>query len=243
MENKKNTFTLVSGLTLIIIGAVTMAGNYYLGTKAWKLWPMIIVLAGIGLTVPGFFGFSRTGFGSFFIPGLPVLTTGGILLYTSVTGNWDFWAVAWVFEVIALALGFAMASIFMRVGGLAVPASIVGVNGLIFAFCAFTGLWKAWAILWPAEILSVGIGLLILGIVNRQAETRQAASILFSIAGAGFFLTSFFSSLNNISTLKYVVPVMLTTTGLLLIGTFLIKDNGPDETKIATTAEPVSVKK
>jgi hypothetical protein len=215
-------FNLIAGITLLAIGVIALAGNVFLSTKAWKLWPIIIVLAGIGLTIPGFFGISRRGFGSFFIPGIPVLTTGGILLYASLTNNWGIWAVAWPLEVLGLALGFALAAIYMRVPGLAIPAFIIGINGAMLAFCAVTGLWQSWAILWPIEFLSVGLGLLVLGIANNSAGVKTAASVLFTIAGGGFFITSFISVFNTSSILKFVVPVMLLITGVLLTATFLL---------------------
>jgi hypothetical protein len=215
-------FNLISGITLIAIGAVVLAGNVFLSTKAWKLWPLIVLLWGIGLTLPGFFGFWRRGLGSFFIPGLPVLTTGAILLYASLTDNWEAWSVAWTLEVLALALGFALSAFFMRVPGLAIPAFIVGINGLMFAFCAVTGLWQSWAILWPIEFLAVGLGLLALGIANGSAGVKTAASILFTIAGGGFFISTFISAFNK-GILKFAVPAMLLLTGILLTATFLIQ--------------------
>jgi hypothetical protein len=214
-------FNLIAGVTLLAIGVIALAGNVFLATKAWKLWPVILVLAGIGLTIPGFFGISHRGFGSFFIPGIPVLTTGGILLYASLTNHWSVWAVAWTLEILALALGFALAAIFMRVPALAIPAFIVGINGVMLAFCAVTGLWESWAILWPIEFLSVGLGLLALGIANGSAGVKTAASILFTIAGGGFFISTFISTFNK-GILKFAVPVMLLLTGVLLTATFLM---------------------
>ena len=214
-------FNLIAGVTLLAIGVIALAGNVFLATKAWKLWPVIIVLAGVGLTIPGFFGISHRGFGSFFIPGIPVLTTGGILLYASLTNHWNVWAIAWTLEILALALGFTLAAIFMRVPALAIPAFIIGVNGVMLAFCAVTGLWQSWAILWPIEFLSVGLGLLTLGIANNSAGVKTAASILFAIAGGGFFISTFISTFNQ-GILKFAVPVMLLLTGVLLTATFLM---------------------
>jgi hypothetical protein len=215
-------FNLIAGVTLLTIGVIALAGNVFLATKAWKLWPVMIVLAGVGLTIPGFLGISRRGYGSFFIPGIPVLTTGGILLYASLTNHWNVWAVAWTLEILAFALGFALAAIFMRVPGLAIPAFIVGINGAMLAFCAVTGLWQSWAIMWPIEFLSVGLGLLILGIANHSEGVKTAASVLFTIAGGGFFITAFMSTFNNNAILRFAVPVMLLVTGVLLTATFLL---------------------
>ena len=217
-------FNLIAGLTLLLIGVVALAGNIFLATAAWKLWPLIIVFAGIGLLVPTFFAKTRRGLGSFFMPGIPVLVTGLILLYASITGHWSVWAVAWTLEVLALALGFALSAVFMRVPGLIIPAFIVGVNGAMFAFCAVTGLWEAWAILWPLEFLAVGLGLLAFGIASQSSGAKTAASILFAVAGGGFFITVFISAFNH-GILKFAVPVMLLVTGGLMIGTYLMRKN------------------
>src|SRR5512145_2212576 len=127
-------FNLIAGITLLIIGVAALFGNLFLATKAWRLWPLIIILAGLGLTLPGFLGFAHRGFGAFFIPGIPVLTSGAILLFASLTDHWEIWAVAWVLEILGLALGFILAAIFMRVPGLAIPAFIIGINGMMLAF-------------------------------------------------------------------------------------------------------------
>lgn len=221
MKSEK-LFNLIAGVTLLAIGIIALAGNVFLTTKAWRLWPVIILLVGVGLTIPGFLGIWRRGYGSFFIPGIPVLTTGGILLYASLTNNWDVWSVAWPLEILGLALGFALAAVFMRVPALAIPAFIVGINGLMLAFCAVTGLWESWAILWPIEFLAVGLGLLALGIANGSAGVKTAASILFTIAGGGFFISTFISVFNK-GVLKFAVPVMLLFTGVLLTATFLMQ--------------------
>jgi hypothetical protein len=220
----ERTFSLIAGIALLVIGGLSLIGNIFLKLEAWRLWPMIVVLIGLGLTLPGFLGITRRGFGSFFIPGIPVLTTGAILLYASLFHQWDVWAVAWPLEVLGVALGFVLAAIFMRVPALAIPASIIGVNGLILAFCAVTGLWTAWALLWPLEPFSVGLGLLILGLFNRSEGVKLAAMILFGIAGLGFFIASFISVFNDSPILRFIVPTfLLLTGGILLVTAFARK--------------------
>lgn len=222
----ERSLSLIFGLALIAIGAISLLGNTLLALQAWRLWPLTVILAGIALTIPGFFGLKRRGFGSFFIPGIPVLTTGGILMLASLLDNWEIWALAWPLEVIGLALGFALAAIFMRVAGLAIPAFIIGVNGLVLAFCNLTGLWAAWALLWPVEPLSVGLGLLVVGFANRSAGAKLAGLILTGIAGAGFFIVSFISVFND-SVLRFAVPAMLVLSGLILVMAQWLKREQP----------------
>ena len=219
--------SLIFGAALIGIGALSLASNLLLQTEAWRLWPMVVVIAGLLLTAPGFLGIARRGFGAFFIPGIPVLVTGGILLFASISHNWGIWVAAWPLEVLGVALGFILAAIFMRVPALAIPAFIVGVNGLVLAFCNLTGLWQAWALLWPVEQLSIGLGLLALGLAKRSPGVNTAGVILCIIAGVGFFMTSFMSMF-NFSILRFAVPVMLVLTGLIIAAASFIKRSDVD---------------
>ncbi|MCX6067187.1 MAG: hypothetical protein NT121_15770 [Chloroflexi bacterium] len=206
---------LIFGFGLIAIGALSLAGNLFLRLEAWRLWPITVILLGLGLTAPGFWGFTKRGLGSFFIPGLLVLTTGGILLAASLLNRWNVWGLAWPLEILGLALGFTMAAIYMRVPALAIPAIIIGANGLLLGFCNLTGLWQAWALLWPIEPLSVGLGLLVLAYFNKSHGTRVAAVVLCIVAGVGFFITSFISAFNY-SILRFGAPFMLIITGAIL---------------------------
>jgi len=216
------TISLILGLGLVGIGAISLAGNLFLQLEAWRLWPVLVVLLGLGLTAPGLWGLKRPGFGSFFIPGIPLLATGLILMASSLLNRPGVWAAAWPLEVLALALGFCLAAIFMRVPALAIPAIIIGTNGLLLAFCNLTGLWQAWALLWPAEPLSVGLGLLVLAFFNKSHGTRVAAVVLFFVAGGGFLVMSFFSMFNG-TILRFAAPFMLILTGILVAGLSFFK--------------------
>ena len=218
----ERSLSLIFGLALVAIGAISLLGNTLLAMQAWRLWPLTVIIAGIALTLPGFLGLKKRGFGSFFIPGIPVLTTGGILLFASLFDRWNEWELAWPLEVLGVAVGFALAAIFMRVAGLAIPAIIIGVNGLMLAFCNLTGLWKSWAILWPIEPLAVGLGLLVVGFVHRSSGAKLAGLILTGIAGAGFFIASFISMFNG-TMLRFAVPGMLVLCGLILVSAQWLK--------------------
>ena len=219
----ERTLSLIFGLALLVIGGLSLVGNLLLSTQAWKMWPLVILVAGLALTAPGLLAVARPGLGAFFIPGIPILTIGSILMFASITGNWGIWVLAWPLLVLAVAIGLGLSAIFMHVSGLAIPAIIIGANGLVLAFCNITGLWRAWAILWPIEPLSVGLGLMVVGIAKHSKAVNTAAMILIGIAGIGFFLTSFVSVFNT-TTLRFAVPGMLVLTGLLLVGmTFLRK--------------------
>ncbi len=214
--------SLIFGIGLLAAGGLSLAGNLFLSTQAWRMWPLLVLAAGTALTAPGLLAVARPGLGAFFMPGLPVLVTGGILMFASLTNRWEIWALAWPLVVLAVALGFGLSAVFMRVAGLAIPAVIIGANGLVLAFCNLTGLWSAWAILWPIEPLAVGLGLLVVGIANRSAGANLAAMILIGLAGMGFLATSFISIFNE-TFLRFAVPGMLILTGMLLTGSHFIR--------------------
>lgn len=227
-------FSLVFGAALVCIGIVSMGGNLLLQTESWRLWPMTVIIVGLLLTIPGFFGLAHRGLGALFIPGIPVLVTGGILMAASISQHWDIWALAWPMEVLAVAFGFGLAAIFMRVPALMIPSLIVGVNGIVLAFCNLTGLWQAWALLWPVEPLAVGLGLLILGLARRSGSISFAGVILCALAGVGFFMMSFMSMF-NFSILRFTVPAMLVLTGVIIALMSFIRRDAPVKADVEAT--------
>jgi hypothetical protein len=61
---------------------------------------------------------------------------------------------------------------------------------------------------------------------------KTAASVLFTVAGGGFFITAFLSIFNNNAIMKFAVPVMLLVTGGLLTATYLLQKS-PETPAIA----------
>ncbi len=182
--SKKNS--LLVGFTFVFLGGLILAGNLILPAlgfqfrwwQVWRLWPVFVVAIGFLMTAAPFLFRTRRGLGGLFIPGVPILVTGSILLFCSLLDAWGAWAFLWPLEPLALALGFAFAGVWLRVAGLAFPAIILGLNGLVLAFCNLTGWWEAWAVLWAIEPLAVGLSLLVLGV-------RQSSRTLIAV-GLGF---------------------------------------------------------
>jgi hypothetical protein len=184
--------SLLFGITLIVLAVLALAGNLFLKlggsvvSVSGQAWPLIVIGAGLLFCLPPFIFSKVPGLGGLFIPGVPVLTTGLLLFAASMTNDWSIWAYWWPMEVIGAAVGFVMAAIFLRVVWLAIPASIIGINGLILQFCALTGMWEAWAILWTLEFAGVGLPLLFIGIARKIDGVRLAGIILCSIAAVAF---------------------------------------------------------
>ncbi len=126
--------------------------------------------------------------GGLFIPGVPVLFTGGILFLTNFLGWWNLWEWLWPLEVLGVALGFLLAAVYLRVIWLLIPAIIIGANGLVFQFCAVTGLWEMWSVLWTIEPLAIGVALLVAGFIKQSNGLRRAGLILIALAALSFIM-------------------------------------------------------
>ena len=221
--------SLAAGIVLIVLGlsAITLTlvlpllgiqiGSLF---QLWRYWPLTVIGAGLGFVLPPLLVRGRRGLGGLFIPGIPVLATGGILLFTSVLDWWGAWAWLWPIEVLAVAAGLAVAGAYMRVIWLLIPAIIIGANGLLFQFCAVTGLWELWAVMWAIEPFSVGFALLLIGGVKRRPGLLTAGAILCGIGGVALLGMSAILSATWLAgwgwLIRSVVAGVLVLAGVLL---------------------------
>jgi hypothetical protein len=223
-EKKMNKrFSILAGIVLILMGALALTFNLVAPTigldvwrwGTWRFWPLLVVGGGLLFVLPPFLVRGRRGLGGLFIPGVPILTTGGILLLASVFNTWGVWAYLWPLEILALALGFLFAAIYMRLVWLVIPAIVVGLNGLVLQFCALTGLWSAWAVLWTVEPLSVGLSLLVISVVKRSGGLFVAGLILCGLTGIG--VLGMLTILSEWRLLGLLGPAILILAGFLLL--------------------------
>ena len=217
------------GAALVLLGVVSMAitlampllGLTLLPWVLRRIWPLTVVGVGLAFVLPPLLSRRRRGLGGLFIPGVPILVTGGILLFTSVLHWWRAWEWLWPLEVLGVALGFLLAAAHLRVIWLIIPAIIIGANGLVLQFCAVTGLWDLWALLWAVEPLSVGVSLLLIGAKKRRPGLTLAGLILCAVGGVALVGMTAVLSLTALFArwwvLKVVGPAILILAGLLLI--------------------------
>jgi hypothetical protein len=222
-------FSTMVGVSLILLGALALAFNLVVPTLGlnifrWTVghfWPLIIVAVGwlfvlFPLLVRGW-----RGLGGLFIPGMPILATGSILLLASLFSWWHVWEWLWPLEVLSLALGFLFAAIYMQSIWLVIPAIIIGLNGLVLQFCAITDLWELWAVLWTIEPLAVGLSLLVVSFRNHSIGLFIAGLIVCGLAGVGFLMMTGILvatvSWPWLWLVELAVPVVLILLGALLL--------------------------
>ncbi len=207
------------GLLLIFVGAQAFVYRALLpifgvATGNGRLWPLFVANIALLLIVGPFFVRQHRGFGGLFILGIPLAMTSGLLLLANFTHWWGMWGHLWPMLVIALALGFVAAAAWMRNVWLLIPAVIIGLNGLVFLFCAITGLWQIWAAIWPLEPLSVGLSLLLVNAWQQSGGLAKAGTILSIVSGFGFALMSLVLS----GWVSVIAAVILVGTGVALLG-------------------------
>ncbi len=220
--------SLLIGVTLILLGILALAGNlliraagdgYLLGFRAW---PIFVVGAGLLFCLPPFIFPKQRGLSGLFIPGIPALVTGMILFIASATGYWSIWTYLWPLEVLSVALGFVLMAIFLKVPWLAIPASIIGLTGLVLQFCAVTGWWSSWAVLWTVEPLAVGLPLFIIGTVKKIEGVKLAGLILCGLAGLAFAAMSTIL-VTSLWITRLIGPALVLGLGIVLVALSLRK--------------------
>jgi hypothetical protein len=216
--------SIVAGAALITVGmlalVISVAGVFF-GFRMWQLWPVFVIGAGLAFVIPPLLVRGHRGLGGLFIPGMPVLANGCILLFTSVTRWWGAWEWLWPVEVLSVAAGFVFAAIKMRVKWLLIPAAFLAANGLLFQFCALTGWWAVWAVAWVIEPLSIGLALLGINLTQRSSGLAIAGVALCVLAVVGAMQSIFIVAVSTLFPVwwmwKWMAPVALILTGSAIL--------------------------
>ena len=211
--------SVVLGVLLVFFGAQMFFYRLFLPifgfeTGNGRLWPLLLANISLIFVLAPFFARHRRGLGGLFIPGIPMMMVSSMLLIASITDWWGLWAYLWPMIIIAVAFGFVAAAAWMRNVWLLIPATIIGVNGLVFQFCMITDLWEIWAAIWPVELLAVGASLLLVNFWKRSKGLFTAGIILSVLAGFGFALMGLILS----GWVSLFAALILVGAGVALIG-------------------------
>jgi hypothetical protein len=240
-DNMNKISSLFIGIFLVALGILSLAGNLLLSTGAFaltgafQLWPVIVIGIGMLFVMPPFFFRGSRGLAGLFIPGIPVLTTGLILLACSLSGNYGLWAVLWPLEVVAVGVGFLMAAFWMDIIWLMIPALMIGMLGLALQFTALTGLWSLWAILWLVLPLALGMAFIIIGLKLHETVLSVVGAGFCAFAGVAFAGISAFTSFNFLL-LKFAAPLFVIGMGVVILA--LGYSNSKTKEQPEVTTEP-----
>lgn len=185
---RHSSSSLIAGSILIGLGVlalfITLSGPD-LWAASWRWWPTVVIAFGALIALLPVF-LRKRWLGLLYIIAAPIIATGVMLLISMTSGQWLWWARWWPIGVMSVALGFALAAIYAREVWLMVPAIFLGVNGGLFLFNMWYGQWYLWKVLWIVQPLSLGLALLLVGVVKHSRVTLglgiavSVTSIFFS---------------------------------------------------------------
>jgi hypothetical protein len=170
---QRSSSSLIAGSILIALGVLALfvsLSGINLWTVSWRWWPTIIIAFGALVALLPIF-IRRRWMGLLFVVAAPIIATGVLLLMSMTSGQWFLWVRWWPIEVLSVALGFLLAAIYAREAWLLVPAIFIGVNGGLFLFNMWYGQWYLWKVLWILQPLSLGLALLLVGVIKHSGVT------------------------------------------------------------------------
>ncbi|MBI5839751.1 MAG: hypothetical protein HZB19_06585 [Chloroflexi bacterium] len=155
------------------------------------------------------------------VGGSVLIALGLLTMAGQIFRGFNFWGTIWPFFVIGFGALFfvGMFAGGKSVAGLAIPGSIITSIGLMLFLQNLFGHWESWAYGWTVILMSVGLGIFIMGWYTDNASQRQSGlsvlkigAVLFIIFG-GFFEMIF----NSFSFSKYLLPLVLILLGIYLV--------------------------
>jgi hypothetical protein len=181
---QRSSSSIIAGSILIGLGVlalfITLSG-INLWTFSWRWWPTVIIAFGALIALLPLF-IRKRWMGLLFIIAAPILASGIMLLISMTSGQWFLWARWWPIEVLSVALGFLLAAIYAREAWLLVPAIFIGVNGGLFLFNMWYGQWYLWKVLWIVQPLSLGLALLLVGVIKHSGVTLGFGLVLSGLS-------------------------------------------------------------
>jgi len=158
------------------------------------------------------------------VGGSLLIIFGVLALFGKIFQNYDFWGTFWPFFIIGIGVLFfvGMFAGGRSVSGLAIPGSIITTIGLMLFYQNLTNHWESWSYGWTVILMSVGVGIFIMGLWGQNASQRAAGLrllrlglIMFVIFGAFFELI--FTAGNPFGLRSIIFPVALILLGLYLV--------------------------
>lgn len=171
------------------------------------------------------------------VAGSLLILFGLLALLGQLFKGFNFWGALWPFIVIGFGLMFFIGMLLggKSVAGLAIPGSIITVSGLMLLVQNLTGYWESWSYSWTVILISVGLGIFLMGLYtgnegSRRAGLRVMKTGLILLVVFGAFFELIFSASQPVGLRQILFPAALILLGIYLVvdRTGLLRKRGED---------------
>ncbi|MCE5258427.1 MAG: hypothetical protein LLG44_05115 [Chloroflexi bacterium] len=167
-----------------------------------------------------------------------VLIMIGILAVIGQFFSVPVWRYLWPGFIILPGMGMFVGMLAggKKTGGLAIPATILTILGLVLFCQNLFNVWWTWSFIWAlVGPVATGLGIIIFGLYTENAEARHGGAIVFII---GLVLLAIFGlafGLGRYNASGYIVPLVLIGLGIYIVvrrtrGSSPNKSSGSDDT-------------
>jgi len=158
------------------------------------------------------------------VGGSLLIIFGVLALFGKIFQNLNFWGTFWPFFIIGVGALFfvGMFAGGRSVSGLAIPGSIVTTIGLMLFYQNITNHWESWAYGWTVILMSVGLGIFIMGIWGKNLNQRAAGLRVLRIGLIMFVIFGAFFELIFTAGRPFGLRSVIFPAGLILLGLYLV---------------------
>jgi hypothetical protein len=160
------------------------------------------------------------------VAGSLLILFGLLALFGQLFRGFDFWGKLWPFIIIGFGLMFFVGMLLggKSVSGLAIPGSIITMSGLMMLVQNLTGYWESWSYSWTVILISVGLGIFIMGLYNGNEGSRQAGLRVMKVGLILLIVFGAFFELIFSASQPFGLRQILFPAALILLGIYLVVD-------------------
>ena len=158
------------------------------------------------------------------VGGALLIIFGALALLGQFFRNLGFWETFWPFIIIGFGVLFfvGMFAGGRSVSGLAIPGTIITTIGLMLFYQNITSHWESWAYGWTVILMSVGVGIFIMGLWGQNAGQRTAGLRVVRIGVIMFIIFGSFFELIFTAGRPFGLRSIIFPAGLILLGLYLV---------------------
>ena len=158
------------------------------------------------------------------VGGALLIIFGALALVGQLFRNLNFWDTFWPFIIIGFGLLFfvGMFAGGRSVSGLAIPGTIITTIGLMLFYQNLTNHWESWSYGWTVILMSVGVGIFIMGVWGQNPTQRAAGLGVLRIGVILFIIFGAFFELIFTAGKPFGLRSIIFPAGLILLGLYLI---------------------